>query len=241
MVKRYTGRVYKIENDVDDQLYIGSTIQKLSSRMTGHRAKVYQGSTFGVHKHMRELGVGHFKIILIEMLEECTKEQLRARENHFIKQFDTVKNGLNGKYEVDSCVHGRKHSSKCPECLGHPVNLGTCSRCKKLYVGDDEELFNGKPLQTCIDCRYKSNCPHGHRMKTACKVCTSETKKAYQCQHGNRPQRCQQCNGDKYKCGVCNTVFGSKQALTRHNRSKRHREMKQFMELTEEEMRAIFG
>ena len=96
------------------------------------------------------------------------------------------------------CQHGKQCKSKCKDCLGISVNKGKCSRCKKKFDGDELELFNGKPLQTCLECRYKSNCPHNQRIKKNCKICknnyTKELRIRLKCIHSKRNDICIICN-----------------------------------------------
>jgi hypothetical protein len=50
---------------------------------------------------MREVGVEAFKIVLIEEVKGKSKDVMRAREDHYIRLYDTCCNGLNGRYEID--------------------------------------------------------------------------------------------------------------------------------------------
>ena len=149
MMKVYKiGRVYKIINSVDDLIYVGATGDTLSRRMSGHKTKEKRGSSSPIYTHMRLLGVDKFSIILIEQLIDCNKEQLKAREDYFIKELDTVNNGLNGRYEdLGICSHNKdrrtcvpckgsqvcihsKIKQRCKECNG---NKYKCVPCGKVY------------------------------------------------------------------------------------------------------------
>lgn len=94
------GYIYKIVNDVDDKIYIGSTTSSLSARMYRHRsdAKNCKMNKLKLYNHMREIGIEHFKIELVEEIKNCVRNQLRILEDKYIKLLDTVKNGLNGRY-----------------------------------------------------------------------------------------------------------------------------------------------
>lgn len=87
MVNYKNGKIYKIVNTINDDIYIGSTCDKLCKRMVAHRAvaKSYEGNS-NVHITMRELGVDNFKIILIESYPCESTEQLRSREDYWIKE-----------------------------------------------------------------------------------------------------------------------------------------------------------
>ena len=102
------------------------------------------------------------------------------------------------RYEQNKCEHKRQ-KAKCKECLGHPVNQNKCSRCKKNYQPDENILFNGKPLQTCDECRSK--CEHGEYGKRNCSLCqeiiknrTNENRRLNKCCHDKRKNLCIICN-----------------------------------------------
>ena len=59
--------IYKIINNFDDKVYIGSTRQKLSARMGGHRTDS-KTSPKKISKYMRDNGVKNFKIKLIKII-----------------------------------------------------------------------------------------------------------------------------------------------------------------------------
>jgi len=88
------GKIYKILNDINDEVYVGSTTQSLSKRMAKHRGEINtQKQLRGKNKlyeKMRELGKDHF---YIELVEECpcdNIEQLHAREGQLIRELGTL-------------------------------------------------------------------------------------------------------------------------------------------------------
>ena len=81
MGKSYTSaRIYVIRNTVDDDTYIGSTVARLSKRVSKHREDMRQDTRKSkLHEKMRELGSDNF---YIELIEECPVdnfEQLRKK------------------------------------------------------------------------------------------------------------------------------------------------------------------
>ena len=122
--------VYKLINDFDELIYIGSTTCALSKRIGDHRYKVRLGNQSKLYNHMREIGDEHFKIICIRQYTDISKERLRAKEAKYIKRYDAINNGLNtfcmlGK----NCSHGRR-KVLCIIC-----SPATCDRCGKVYGG----------------------------------------------------------------------------------------------------------
>ena len=102
--------VYKIINDIDDLIYIGSTADKLCKRMVRHRSDAKRENTKNTkfYTHIKLHGIDNFKIILVEEFKSINRETLRKHEDKYIKEFNTVKNGLNGRYEDGAiCEHNK--------------------------------------------------------------------------------------------------------------------------------------
>ena len=191
------GRIYKLENHVDAQVYVGETTQTLSARMSAHRTTLKKGDRKNkLYEHMRLIGLANFKpLILIETLTNCTKEELTAREDVYIKQFDTVKNGLNGRYEDGGiCQHGRRRK-QCLPCGGSQVCEHGRQRAQCLPCGGSAVCEHGRRRTQCLPCGGSQVCEHGRQQKRMCKVCTAGL----------------------YPCILCNKEFCGKQSLKRHN------------------------
>ena len=87
-----TGKVYKLVNDVDDKIYIGSTCNPLCKRICGHRADAKKHPERSVYKHLNTIGWPNVHIILIENYPCDNIEQLHSRERYYI---DLLKPALN--------------------------------------------------------------------------------------------------------------------------------------------------
>ena len=92
-------RVYQILNTVDNNVYVGSTCQALSKRMAKHRGDLLTKANQKrpLYQKMKEIGVEHFYIELLEEYPCENKEQLLKKEGFYIRQIGT----LNG------CIVGR--------------------------------------------------------------------------------------------------------------------------------------
>ena len=91
-------KIYKITNDLNDKIYIGSTTYKyLSQRMNAHRmmAKAKSQRHSDLYNFMREVGVEHFKIVLLEMYACDNREQLNEREQLWHKKLRPQLNEYN--------------------------------------------------------------------------------------------------------------------------------------------------
>eukprot|EP00438_Fugacium_kawagutii_P035570 Skav231951 [mRNA] locus=scaffold6053:118:606:+ [translate_table: standard] len=97
MVDYSKAKIYKVLNDLDDDVYIGATCQSLNMRMVGHRKArtSTKHKNYKLYKKMNEIGVEHFYIELIKETPCENKEQLRAIEGDYIRKYGT----LNSKIE----------------------------------------------------------------------------------------------------------------------------------------------
>ena len=94
------GRIYCVRNDINDDVYVGSTIQPLSKRMATHRDKC-KTQPFTLYVCMREIGVDHFYIELLEEYPCDNLEQLRRREGECIRSIGTLNMQISGRTQKE--------------------------------------------------------------------------------------------------------------------------------------------
>ena len=84
--KYQQGKIYCIRNTINDMIYIGSTCQKLSQRMTNHRSDMNKPThqNMKLYKAMNELGKENFYIQLVEDYPCENIEQLLKRETELM-------------------------------------------------------------------------------------------------------------------------------------------------------------
>ena len=130
--KRYKREynVYRIVNDVDEKVYIGSTTTELWHRMSQHRADARKGEKSPLYEHMRKIGVEHVKIERI-----CTSDELHIKEveemtiNSTPKEIRlnfkcTSKRDTSKKYNYDEIVEVYKKVGS----INKTSNIIGCSR-----------------------------------------------------------------------------------------------------------------
>lgn len=91
-------KIYQIVNDIDNEIYVGSTTQALCKRMAKHRGEINTKakSHRKLYQHMKNKGVQHFRIELIKEFPCDNKEQMTAEEGKYIRE---LKPTLNKKIE----------------------------------------------------------------------------------------------------------------------------------------------
>ena len=146
------GRIYKISNNFNAQVYVGQTWRPLDKRFKEHA--VYSGSP-KLHNSIIKHGLSGFAIELL-WEDECTQTELDAREAAFITELGTLSpNGYNlkeggsgGKLSIESRVKmsashlGKVQSSETKTkiafaSLGNTNSLGrVLSEETKQLIGD---------------------------------------------------------------------------------------------------------
>jgi len=93
MVNYQLGKIYKIVDNTNGNIYIGSTIKPyLSSRLAGHKNQ-YKRHLAGQADYLTSFEIlknGDYDMVLIEECKCDNKMQLHARERHYIDQLNCV-------------------------------------------------------------------------------------------------------------------------------------------------------
>ncbi len=86
------GKIYKITNDYNDEVYIGSTCDILSKRFSSHKRErnCANRKNSKLYSLMREIGTERFCIYLIEEYPCNNKYELTQREGYWIREIGTL-------------------------------------------------------------------------------------------------------------------------------------------------------
>ena len=81
------GLIYKMWHASDpNTIYVGSTKSSLSKRLSQHKSHAKERETSKIFKYIREKGADGMRIEGIEQVEFQTAQQLRQREDHYIRE-----------------------------------------------------------------------------------------------------------------------------------------------------------
>ena len=131
------GKIYQILNNVNDDVYVGSTTQPLCKRLYKHKADTKRRN-FKIHKLIREIGEDKFYIELIESYPCNSKEELNAREGHYIRERGTLNMKIAGRtdkaYYKDNKEHIDEYQKRYRE-----ANKEFFNHCKKQYYENNKE------------------------------------------------------------------------------------------------------
>ena len=93
------GKIYTIRSHLTDEIYIGSTTQPLTKRLSTHKAKYKQWKK-GEQHYTTSFKIIDFGDAYIELLEECpcnSKMILEKREGELIRSTDCVNRCIPGR------------------------------------------------------------------------------------------------------------------------------------------------
>ena len=100
MENKYSkGKIYMLESDLTDEVYIGSTVQRLSKRKGHHKEFYVNNLKKTTACKLFDYGVNNVKICLLEDFPCETARQLREREQYHLDLLKQTKNVLN-KYRA---------------------------------------------------------------------------------------------------------------------------------------------
>jgi septum formation inhibitor MinC len=151
MTELKKGLVYKISNDKDDYVYVGSTTQKISQRWATHRSYARNNKKGLLYDKIREIGINNFKIIVMLELEYENKYELRKAEDDLIKSF---KNTLNAN---SACLSVEKAKSSY-----EARNKLVSNRNSKIFKNVNTDYKNDS--KRCVICNlsFVNGCSKQH-------------------------------------------------------------------------------
>jgi len=116
------GKIYKIWSPSTDDIYIGSTCEPtLARRMAGHRSnfKDFKRGKYCNNSSFLIIENGDARIELIESFPCDSKDELHAREAHYIRTLECVNKRIPGRkkkqYRQDKAEYLRKYEKQYRE------------------------------------------------------------------------------------------------------------------------------
>lgn len=169
--------IYKITNNITNKIYIGCTIKDVNKRFkehisranaNTHKCKLYNS----IHKH----GIENFKI---EVVCECSQDEMYKLEVEFIKEFDSFNNGYNTTLGGEGCLgytHSEETLIKLREiCKQKTKEYRTGKSYEEIY--SEERSIIEKEKRSKSGKEYWENCSEEDKMnRTSNQVNTMITK-----------------------------------------------------------------
>ena len=225
MTRNYqNGKIYTIRSrSRPDLIYVGSTIQSLSTRFGEHKKPANS------YTSKKIIALGDSYIELLETYPCLNVEELRLRENHHMRSMDCV----NKMLAINDCPHG-KERCLCKICKGscicdHGQYRNKCKICKGTsicqhnHTRSDCKLCHGASIcehnrerKVCKECKGSSVCEH-NKLRHCCKDCDGITI----CEHHRERPYCKTCS--PRECDFCDFIT-SKASFKSHLKSQKHKD-----------------
>jgi group I intron endonuclease len=127
------GKIYKITNKKNKQMYIGCTVYSLEKRFYEHLYRCFKSNYKSkLYNSIKKYGEENFEI---ELIVECDLDNMYDFEKNYIKEYDTYYNGLNSTLGGEGCL-GYEHSDEIRQNISNNLKNGD-SHKGKTY----EELY----------------------------------------------------------------------------------------------------
>jgi len=106
------GKIYKITNDYNDDVYVGSTCDTLVKRFSSHKSNRNSETKKNrpLSMLMNEIGIDRFRIELLEDYPCEDKYQLRQREGHYIREIGTLNMLVAGRNKRENYQENREET-----------------------------------------------------------------------------------------------------------------------------------
>jgi hypothetical protein len=163
-----TGYVYCVMNNVDEKLYVGSTVTTLRLRMQAHQCSARRNMLTALHVHIRAIGVKHFFIVPLQCFNNITIPALRRCEGYAIQIMNADLNkNIAGRtpdeYTIDNVakrqefkkLHAVRLKNRKLELRSTDDQLmKSAARSKQFYIDNREKiLLRQRIVMQCV-CGY---------------------------------------------------------------------------------------
>ena len=194
------GKIYKILNSIDDEIYVGSTIETLGQRMAHHRYSLKKRPHYKLYKHMHELDVENFYIELIENYPCNDGYELRAREGYYIREIGTLNKNVAGRTPRESVNIYQNN------------NIEKYKEYKQQYWDTHKDKYNEEKRKYRLDNKDEYNEQRRSRYQE-----NKEISKAY---YNKNKERIKQQHSERIQCSICGCHL-NKSSISAHQKSKK--------------------
>jgi len=154
MVNYNLGKIYKIVDNTNNNVYIGSTCEPiLARRLAKHigNFKSYKKGKFHFISSFKIFENGNYNIVLIEDFPCENKNQLYARERYWTENINCI--NINRNQGIIHELGGLQEYKK----EYHEKNKESILNRKKIYYQNNKAKLNEKFICYCNGCFTKKN------------------------------------------------------------------------------------
>ena len=156
------GKIYKIVDKAYETCYIGSTIDTLNNRWTGHK-KHYKEFLNQKHGHVSvfdlfdKYGVENCKIELVELYPCGSKIELHSREGYYQRQEDCVNKSIAGRSSTDYYKENKNCINQKQQKYYQEIKQDLSTKNKKKYQ-ENKEIINERNRKYGNNAKFECEC-----------------------------------------------------------------------------------
>ena len=154
-------KIYKIVDNTNDDIYIGSTCDSLKRRLTNHKCD-YKCFLKGLRNNIKSFDIlknDDYKIELLEACEVKTKDELLARERYFIENNECINKNIPGRTIKEYYIDNKDKIKEYKKAY-YIDNKDKIKEYKKAYRDTNKEKINEK-----FDCECGGHFTYSHKSR----------------------------------------------------------------------------
>ena len=170
-------KIYKIVDNTNDNLYIGSTCQSLKRRLSKHKCD-YKRFLKGLCTNVTSFDIIKNNDCKIELLENCevkTKSELLAREKHFIENNECINKVIPGRTKEEYYIANKEKIKEYRDTNEEKRNeyqkaYDDANKEKRNEYQKEYYIANKEKLNQKFDCQCGGQYNYSHKsqhIKTA--------------------------------------------------------------------------
>jgi group I intron endonuclease len=146
--KYVNGKIYKLVNDVDDKIYVGSTVKPLNIRFSEHKQDANRFPNRPAYDHFNKMRWSNVRIELIEKYPCESKAELHAHERVWYDKLNPMLNVMRPFVTEEEA-----HEKKIEYDRKNGNKSWTCEICNCTYRQDNKShhLHSKKHLSKFLE------------------------------------------------------------------------------------------
>ena len=173
MVNYQNGKIYKIVDKTNNNIYIGSTAEKYLSRRLQHHISHYKQYIDGKIKYMTSFEIfknNHFEILLLETYPCNSRYELEQKERYYIENNTCVNKNIPTRTDKEY-REVNKDKKKEYDKEYRENNKTELNQKSKEYYEKNKSKINQKHKE------YRENNKDKNKQKIICDLCGSQVRK----------------------------------------------------------------
>jgi hypothetical protein len=162
--KYANGKIYKLCSNVDDKIYIGSTVGTLPKRLYDHKECLVRHPERNVYNHFNSIGAENIKIVLVESFPCANRAELCKRERHWYDEL---------KPELNKAIPARTHQQYYQDIKDSPEQ----KKRNKINYAKNKEKINARAKKYREDNKEKVKEKASEKINCECGFTYSKTNR----------------------------------------------------------------